>query len=227
MKLFLDFDGPILDNRRKYYGLYTELLQRVPASFLDINTYWERKRTRTSEADILNESAVEIKYWQDYLDARLSQIEDFHWLVRDEVWPGVKEWLAAAKEHHPIYLVTMRKSRHTLRQQLEYFGIAQYFDEVLSTDDNAGSAQVKIDLLRSVLAPGESGVMVGDTEVDIESAKAMGLVSVAVTCGIRTEALLRRVAPDYLVDRLTSLPLPWNPDALCKETHHESLRVNS
>lgn len=227
MKLFLDFDGPILDNRKKYYGLYTELLRRVPAQFLDIDTYWDRKRTRTSEAEILNESAVERKYWQDYLDARIGQLEDFRWLVRDEVWPGVKDWLAAAKEHHAIYLVTMRKSRHTLRQQLEYFGIAQYFDEVLSTDDNDGSAQVKVDLLHTVLAPGESGVMVGDTEVDVEAAKAAGLVSVAVTCGIRTEALLRRVSPDHVVHRLTNVSLPWNPDALYTETHHESLRVTS
>jgi phosphoglycolate phosphatase-like HAD superfamily hydrolase len=40
--------------------------------------------------------------------------------------------------------------------------------------------------------------MVGDTEADIWAAQAVGIPAIALTCGIRSEAYLQRLAPDHL-----------------------------
>lgn len=221
MKLFLDFDGPILNNRRKYYALYLELLHDSGAELLTADTYWEKKRARVSEADILESSRVPKERWPGYLQTRLAQIEDFRWLLYDMVWPGVNGWLAAAASCGDLYLVTLRRNRHTLRQQLEYCGLAHYFTQILSTEGNDGSAQVKIDLLRTVLQPGDKGVMVGDTEVDIQAARACGLQAYAVTCGIRNEQLLRQLDPDRLVEYLTDIPIPLPTSRAASEEPHQ------
>jgi phosphoglycolate phosphatase-like HAD superfamily hydrolase len=47
--------------------------------------------------------------------------------------------------------------------------------------------------------------MVGDTEFDVQSAKAAGVDSCAVTYGFRPAWLLRSFRPDYLVAHATDI----------------------
>jgi phosphoglycolate phosphatase len=48
-------------------------------------------------------------------------------------------------------------------------------------------------------------VLVGDSEVDIDTARDAGLISVAVTWGLRRRAVLEAARPDYLVDTPAAL----------------------
>lgn len=73
------------------------------------------------------------------------------------------------------------------------------------------AAQQKVQLLAEVLnetawmslSP-HAAWMVGDTEADILAGQAAGLSTVAVTCGIRSQAYLERFKPTYIRKDLLS-----------------------
>lgn len=46
-----------------------------------------------------------------------------------------------------------------------------------------------------------SVVYVGDSDVDVKTAKAAGVISAAVTWGFRTKDVLKALEPDFLIDR--------------------------
>lgn len=62
----------------------------------------------------------------------------------------------------------------------------------------------------------EEALMVGDTEQDIQSARAAGVATCAVSYGYRPGVLLRHYRPDYLIGDIRNLPsiiLPRSAEA--------------
>ena len=207
MNVFLDLDGPILDNREKYYRLYRDLLWETPCRPLTMSQYWCLKRDRTPEHEILNRSAVPHSLHRDYLKARARLIESVDYLSLDRVWPGVHQWLNRCSDVNPTYLVTMRKRRRSLLTQLDRLKVLPYFHEVLSVDNNNGDWQVKHRLLQSYVAAGEPSVIIGDTEADIEAGHHLGIPTVAVRSGIRNDSHLAETGPSLVVDSLVDVDL--------------------
>ena len=202
MKLFLDFDGPILDNRAKYAAIYRELLKEAGGVPLPDDAYWSLKRARVSETDILARSGVAAEQRPRYLQRRQACIEDFRFLQLDRVWPGVRHWLCTQAADYELILVTLRKRRNTLLQQLGDLDLLDAFDVILSEDDNDGSSAVKTRLMAPYVDARESCLLIGDTESDIQAAKSSGIVSVGLTCGIRTRKALAAEAPDAICGQL-------------------------
>lgn len=60
--------------------------------------------------------------------------------------------------------------------------------------------------LESLGSARERAVYVGDSDVDVETAKNAGLPVVGVTWGFRDRALLERMKADYIIDRPSELP---------------------
>ena len=48
-------------------------------------------------------------------------------------------------------------------------------------------------------------VMIGDTEIDIQTAKAANITSIAVTYGYRSKEELETLNPDYTINNLNEL----------------------
>lgn len=205
--LFLDLDGPILDNRPKYIALHRQLLHDSVGVALAEEEYWELKRTRVPEIEILNRCGVPASQWDAHLQRRQACIEDQLFLELDRVWPGVQDWLVKQRTTHAIYLVTLRKRRKPLLRQLARLGLLPLFDEVLSEEANDGSADVKVRLMTPYVPSAEQAVMIGDTEADIQAAKHTAVASIAVTCGIRDRRLLEAEAPDQICWRLVDVNL--------------------
>ena len=83
-----------------------------------------------------------------------------------------------------------------------------FFDRVLSSGDQRTPRwQIKVDLIKldQPTVPG-AGVVVGDTETDILAGKALGLRTVAVLNGIRTEDFIKEVGPDLIISGLGEIP---------------------
>ena len=47
--------------------------------------------------------------------------------------------------------------------------------------------------------PGIKALIIGDTEIDIRAAKAAGIKSLAIGCGIRAKKLLIKEKPDFFI----------------------------
>ena len=80
-----------------------------------------------------------------------------------------------------------------------------WFDEVHSTRAVLSKRRRVAKYIREKgLEPGDL-YYVGDTSVDVESAKLAGAKAVAVSWGLNTREALERAKPDYLIDRPAEL----------------------
>lgn len=75
-----------------------------------------------------------------------------------------------------------------------------WFDEVHSTHSILSKKRRVKKYIREKGIDPQSLYYVGDTSVDVESARLAGVKSVAVTWGLNTAQALTRTHPDYLVD---------------------------
>lgn len=213
MNLFFDLDGPILDVKFRHHRVYAEGIRAARGIPLAVDDFWELKRARASDAELLHRSGLGPETLDQFRAHRLRRIEEDDVLCDDLMQPGMTELLPDLAARHPLYLVTVRRCRDALERQLARLNLARHFVAVLSGQETAAPAwQLKRDLIVSRLRPA-AGIdwIVGDTETEILAGRALGLRTVAVSNGIRTESFLATHKPDYLLpsaDQFRAVILP-------------------
>jgi phosphoglycolate phosphatase len=216
LTLFFDLDGPLLDVSARYAALHRDLLHAAGLRGMSADRYWERKRARVPEDEILRELGV-LGLAKDYLRQRLELLESPDYLLLDRPWPWTHEVLGRLARRYPIVLVTARSSHLLLLEQLDRLDLIAFFHEILSEPARRGvdkqKARLIINYLRRHELPAD-GWMVGDTEADIGAGRLVGLRTAAVRTGIRTAELLQLAAPDHLFADIRELPLLLEP-AVC------------
>ena len=55
--IFIDLDGPILDVSDRYYYSYANSLKEIGGRILDKDEYWNLKRTKVPDYDILGKTS--------------------------------------------------------------------------------------------------------------------------------------------------------------------------
>jgi phosphoglycolate phosphatase len=206
-RLFLDFDGTLVDPRRRLYRLFCEL---APETTLSFDDYWQLKCGKMTQRQML-------RYYLQYPDARvdafrdawMEKIEEPERLMIDTPFPGVTEFLAQASRQAALCLVTARQHRERLLNQIRRLGWDACFSDVLAT----APRQSKAELIRSRLACGPGDWIVGDTGEDILAGKELGMRTAAVTSGVLSEAVLRTYQPDALLDSVVQLTNLLPPQA--------------
>lgn len=205
MKLFLDFDGTIVDVSSRHYRVYTEALAGVNGTPLTKAEYWQLKRNRVNWPDILTRSDVAEDLQPAFMEAFISLIENPEMLKLDLVIGDVFQTLKGLSAKHELFLVSLRRHQDRLEKQVTELGLAPYFMKIISGHTEYKGYDLKVEII-SDLKTDESGVVVGDTETDVRAAQALSLISVAVVSGIREEEYLRSLNPDYVIDDMTQLP---------------------
>lgn len=200
--IFLDLDGTLLDISERYFRLHGEAAARFGGRPLPRETYWRLKRDRVPETDILARTGLRPRAVAAAAAARGRRVESSRYLRLDQPWPWTVASLAALARLAPLVLVTLRHNRDRLCRQLDALGLARFLSRVVAGPGD-GTPAAKAALLRAerIAAPPGS-VFVGDTEVDIESGRALGLSTVALRCGLRSSPLLEACKPDHLLDDL-------------------------
>ena len=205
MRIFLDLDGVILDPSERLYQVYVTLVARLDGEILPKDEYWQMKRRKSSVEEILERSSLKESLRESYVEQKKELIETIPFLKYDRIIPGADRSLKHLAEKHQLILVTLRNSRGALDWELEYMDIRHYFREVLSTNSvNAHDySKLKASLIESTfnaLDPAE--IIVGDTETDILTGQELGIRTVAVLSGIRTESVLQEVGPTFVLKDL-------------------------
>jgi HAD superfamily hydrolase (TIGR01509 family) len=125
-----------------------------------------------------------------------------HYNDNTRVYPGIKELLETLQAAGvKLALVT---TKHQLQAEftLAGSGLACYFDYVHGwlegRKHKPDPEPVNTSLTRLGVEPG-AAIMVGDSELDIQSAKASGVATCAVTYGFRPAWFLKSFHPDFLV----------------------------
>ncbi len=128
-----------------------------------------------------------------------------HNLDATRPYPGVEEALASLAGF-PMVVLTNKPATASV-QILEGLGLAKYFRAIYGGDsfekkkpDPSGAQSILSELSAT---PGESA-MVGDSDVDIQTARNAGMRAIAVNYGFGRYDRIANPA-DYYVDRLTEL----------------------
>jgi len=207
INIFLDLDGTILDVSKRYYNVHNDLMKSLKLTPMKRNEYLQSKRNKIPERDLVG--SKDPRTIERYLTRRSRLIESRRYLRLDEPFSGVLKTLAKIGDENHLILVTLRKSRRNLKEQLKKLEIASFFDQIPTfrgrSCKEGGICKAK--LIKNYCAQSDlPSIVVGDTEDDLEAAKSLGLKAVAVSNGLREKRLLLQQNPDYIIDNVTKLP---------------------
>jgi phosphoglycolate phosphatase len=221
MTVFCDLDGPIVDVSDRYYTTYQQGLADTQAVYLGRGVYlnlqilskqqfWQMKQNRVPDTEIAKSSGLsgaEVHVFLGCVNRIVNQPDLLH---LDRIQPGV-QWAIALLHSRGVrlVLVTLRPKTQAV-QILQNYGLARLFTCICGTQipDAAyhNYTALKTELLAEVVEEFESSPgsawMIGDTEADILAGQALGIPTIAVTCGIRSRYQLQKYQPNLILSDL-------------------------
>ncbi len=218
LTLFCDFDGPIVDVSDRYYhtyriglaetqAIYQQQGVHLPIHYLHKEQFWQMKQERTPDPEIAMRSGLQGEQIDHFLTCVKDIVNRPDLLHQDQIQPGVKWALALlASQGVRLVLVTLRQQVQA-RQMLRNHGLDGLFSSIWgAADDHAAylnQSDHKTQLLQQAMAYSyrdsmTESWMVGDTEADVLAGQAMGIPTIALTCGIRSSAYLQKFAPSRI-----------------------------
>lgn len=139
-----------------------------------------------------------------------------HFLALDQLqpsalFPSVAETLERLHEQGHHLAVATGKSRRGLDRILTGLGMSNFFHATRCADETASKPHPLMleQLLVEFAVPTDMAVMVGDTEYDMEMARAINMPRIAVSYGAHHADRLRPYSPELCMNRFDELLL-WN-----------------
>lgn len=221
MTVFCDLDGPIVDVSDRYWATYKQGLAETQAAFgargcslnlqmLSKQQFWQMKQNRVLDAEIAKISGLKGEEIQVFLGCVSRIVNQPHLLHLDRIQPGV-QWALGLLHSRGVrlVLVTLRPKNQAV-QLLQNYGLARLFTCICGTQmaDAAyhNYTALKTELLSEVAEEFKSSLgnawMIGDTEADILAGQALGIPTIAVTCGIRSRHQLLQHQPNFILSDL-------------------------
>ncbi|AEF86997.1 pyrophosphatase PpaX [Treponema primitia ZAS-2] len=195
-KIFFDLDGTLINAQKRLYDLFQYL---VPQSQLTITGYWDLKRSKINHKKILiekfNYSETEFFYFQNKW---MNLIETSEYLEKDVLYDGVEETLEKIKTDYNLNLVTARQSSFMVYNQLEKFGLSEYFENVFITEQK----MTKVEIVKDHCSIHSDDYLIGDTGHDVLNGKELGLKTIAVSYGFLSREALFEYTPDLIIDNI-------------------------
>ncbi len=203
--LYLDLDGTLLDVSERYYRLHCHLASVLGHRPLARGLFWAGKRRALPLDALLPDWDEDSR--QEYGRRWLVDIESPPYTRFDRVLPGVRASLVPLAREAELVLVTLRRDGQELRRQLVRLGMHHWFSRVLAAGDRGPGKMTKAQLLQDA-EPGHArnAIVVGDSEEDVQTGRALGCPVVAVLTGIRERPFLEALGPDLIIDSVAQLP---------------------
>jgi 2-phosphoglycolate phosphatase len=131
-----------------------------------------------------------------------------HFNDHTKLYPGVEGTLAALKAAGAELALVTTKHQTQANFTVKACGLDSYFDYVhgwLDGRQHKPHPEPVLTALERLGVGPAHAVMVGDSEMDVESARAAGVATCAVTYGFRPAWFLHSLRPEYLISRITDL----------------------
>lgn len=146
---------------------------------------------------------------------RLRERYSHHFVLADQTpqmfFPGVEAGLARLRESPELRLaVATGKSRRGLERVFAANGSGAWFHASRTADETRSKPhpQMLEELLAEFDVEVGEALMVGDTEYDLDMARALGMDRVAVTYGVHAAERLARSMPTFTADSFPEL-IDW------------------
>jgi len=206
--LVFDLDGTLVDSARDLASATNAALGRVapgaPTLPLDTVRSFVGEGARLLVERSLRHAGIDVPA-EDVLPVFLACYEE-RLLETTALYPGVAEALGALGD--ATLAVLTNKPGRLSRAILEGLEVASLFARIVGAGDVTGRKPDPSGLLGLVEELGASTRttwMIGDSPVDVRTARAAGVRAAGVTWGLDPEGL-RRETPDLLIDDPRELP---------------------
>lgn len=200
--LFLDLDGVVLDVSKRYYAVHSDILSQLGGYPDELDKFWRMKRECASTEELTGLDAVASR---EYRKRWTQLIEGPAYLAMDEYMPQARTALLLLGRDYDIVIVSLRHKAAALRQELKDLSFPKVA-QILSAPAKGDPSLAKARLVQGSPHFSRNAVIAGDTEVDIRAGKELGLTTIGVRGGLRTDALLGRESPDVMIDGMAQLP---------------------
>lgn len=215
LRIFTDFDGPIMDVSERYYQVYQYCLEAAKEPEQTITQlakreFWRLKRAQVPERQIGAISGLHDDQARRFALLRRENVHSHDYLKYDQPVPSAVDALEQIQTLTPhLAVVTMRR-QHALSFALAQHGLRHFFpqdvqyclpDVYVKTHDVIEKTRL-IEKAMGELPPVTETWMIGDTEADIAAARSHDLPVIAVLSGIRDRDRLSTYDPDFIVDTL-------------------------
>ena len=123
-------------------------------------------------------------------------------LIHAHLYPGIAELLDALAGSRQLAILSNKPDAET---RAIAAALLSRWPFAVVAGERAGIARKPepesvLSVLRELGVSPQDAAMVGDSEVDIATARATGMTSIAVTWGFREAAALRAAGPDAMID---------------------------
>jgi phosphoglycolate phosphatase-like HAD superfamily hydrolase len=204
MKIIFDLDGTLLDVEGRFYRIYSEILQRYGFKLLSGKTYWTYRRQHYSTAVIIKKTCPE-DFIATFYQERNRIFEQGNYLKYDRLRAEALRILNYFYKNYPIYLLTLRNNRKNLKIELNEKKIFNFFKAII-TGDPFGDWTLKYRLIKDrIKVKPKEALIIGDTEIDIEAGRELGIYTCAITTGLRNKDLIKQTKPDFIIENLLEL----------------------
>ena len=199
--VIFDLDGVLIDSEPLMRFAFDEVYQRIiGGDQTPIESYLEHMGE--SFPQIMKHLGLPVTLWEPY--RRLCQEN----IQRIEVFKGSRVLLERLSKLKLKLAILTGKDHQRTMQTLEHFDLRRYFQEVVASDQLNNPKPHPEGILYALRKLGcmpHEAVMVGDAVSDIQCAARAGVVSVAVTWGIKPERVQTLCKPDFIVHDWDSL----------------------
>lgn len=201
MNLFFDIDGTLIDSSERIYRLFSDI-SKLPISF---NEYWEIKRKKISNFEILQERGFAKNQISYFNQQWMEKIESDDYLSFDKIFlytiPSIK---FCKQRGHKIYFVTQRQDKKRLERELQEKKILDYCDACFVTEMKYSKSDM---ISNSNIKISTNDLWIGDSEDDIKSAKFFNMQSIVVLSGVRNKEVLLKYEPDTIINDVSEIKL--------------------
>ena len=212
--VIFDLDGTLASFNLDYKTVRAEvrgylLNMGVPASVLSVNESVFEMLRKTEI--FLKNSGKPQKVLEEIRNEALAIVEKYESeaALSTSLLPGVFETLKALKQKNlKIGLCTINGEKST-NYILKRFGIADFFDAVIPRDkvNNVKPDPAHLEAaLNALSVAAKDAVVVGDSSVDMRSAKELKAIAVGLPTGVSTIEQLMSNGANYIITSITDLP---------------------
>lgn len=226
LTVFCDFDGPIMDVSDRYYYTYCSAIAHVKESLastdldafhaiqlLSKSVFWDLKQNRAPDLEIAMRSGLKPSHMDQFTGHVQSTVNQPSLLSHDKLQTGGRWALMQLRSQGiRLVLVTLRQQEQVLTI-LHEEGLHHLFNDVWGSHDAMAAyhnqANHKEVLLRQAFEAAQRGsstpiqtCMIGDTEADILAGQAVGIPTVALSCGVRSRRYLESYRPSRIYPNL-------------------------
>ncbi len=176
--IFFDFNGTLIDDLDLCLGILNEHLKKQNKKELDMETYKKIFTFPVSEYYIKAGLDFSIEPYESLADTFIAKYKSLFNTCK--LYPETKETLAYLKDKGIKLICLSATEINMLIMQLEYFGIKDYFDDILGIGDIYAKSkeEVALNYVNNNHIEKDKAILIGDTLHDFECAEKMGITAI-------------------------------------------------